>query len=231
MTLAGYRLIVFSVLLLPALYFGGLLGADLLRMRAERLAPQGDFLAAHRSLELAERLAPSIDPLFFLHADFLRRTLPRLPQDASEQRESLYALALEKLDAAQQRNPLRPQVPFIRGELLLENRPLAGAHARERAHAAFAKALALDPRFLPARLADARALREEGRLADARKRLLEGLDEAYPPTPLTTRYLQEAGAALQRAGEEERLEHLHSRYPFAFPAPAAAVHDTAAGDR
>ncbi len=68
--------------------------ADLLRMRAERLAPQGGFLAAHRSLELAERLAPG-DRHRCCSCTRIScgARIARLPQDASERRESLYALA------------------------------------------------------------------------------------------------------------------------------------------
>ena len=229
-TATGYRLIVLAMLLLPGIYFGGQLAGDALRMRAERVGLEGNFLRVHRDLELAERMAPGIDTLWFLHADFLRRAIAGLPTDAREQRASLYDVAMDKLATAERKNPLRAQVPFVRGMLLLENPELSGAAGREQAHAAFAAALALDPRFLAARLADVDALHQEGRERKARDRLLAGADEAYPHNPLLLNYLQEVAPVLEVTGQHTRLDALRARYSFAFP-PSAATQERRADHR
>lgn len=185
----GFRLLVVLVFTLPLMQFAGLALALNTVQRARAAMAQGHLRVANARFDLAETLAPGLDTLWYLHGDMLMRVLGRLPRGKQDaQRRILYALALKKLAHAQASNPLRAPTYVVRGDLYAHNPDLAGPAAWTLARAQYRKALQLNPRYLPARLALARLYTRRGDTSTALTVLKAGLGDWYPPTALTATY-------------------------------------------
>ncbi len=189
MSARGFHLLVVLVFILPLMQFASLALALNTAQRARAAMAQGHLRVANARFDLAETLAPGLDTTWYLHGEMLTRVLGQLPRGKQDaQRRILYALALKKLAHAQADNPLRPQIYTVRGDLYARNADLTGPTAWARAGVQYRKALQLDPRYLPARLALARLYARRGDAPQALATLKAGLGDWYPPTAMTADY-------------------------------------------
>jgi len=123
------------------------------QQRGKQLAGMAQLEQAHNAYLKAQRYTPLFDTVFTSDADLLRRSA-LLVQDRPPLAQSLQQEAQRNLARASWLNPLRPQSQYVQAKLYeqtLPDRPLPVV-------AAYANALKLDPRYLPARVALARYL-------------------------------------------------------------------------
>jgi tetratricopeptide (TPR) repeat protein len=85
----------------------------------------------------------------------------------------------EEIDATLALDPKNLRALALQGNVFFEVPRIAGGD-REKAEAAFRKAIEIDPHFTNARIDLARALIANGRYADARRELQQVLDEKTP---------------------------------------------------
>lgn len=200
--LSVYRLLVVLVLAIPAAWLVALGAAHLAYQQGHVHALKGRFLAAHESFNLAERLYPTMDIIYFTHADLYRYMLMALPATKQADREALFHAAEESLVLGEQLNPYRAQTYRVRGDLYASARELAGPGWSSRAEAEYKKAIALNPRFFAARENYARLLIRLGRMKDAHALLETGLREWYPEHPALAAYLSLAAGVRERQGDK-----------------------------
>lgn len=200
--LSVYRLLVVLVLAIPAAWFVALGSAYLTYQQGHAHASKGRFLAAHESFNLAERLYPEMDIIYFTHADLYRYMLMPLPATKQADREALFHAAEESLARGEQLNPYRAQTYWVRGDLYASAQDLAGPEWSSRAEAEYKKAIALNPRFFAARENYARLLIRLGRMKDAHALLETGLREWYPEHPVLAPYLSLAAGVRERQGDK-----------------------------
>lgn len=200
--LSVYRLLVVLVLAIPAAWLVALGSAYLAYQQGHAHASKGRFLAAHESFNLAERLYPEMDIIYFTHADLYRYMLMPLPATKQADREALFRAAEESLARGEQLNPYRAQTYWVRGDLYASARELAGPEWSSRAEAEYKKAIALNPRFFAARENYARLLIRLGRMKDAHALLETGLREWYPEHPALAPYLSLAAGVRERQGDK-----------------------------
>lgn len=205
----AYRVISFLVILLPLMYFAALGTSTILTYKARNLMAQSRWVDASETLSRAAQLMPTSDLVLITHADLLRQAITQLPRDASE-RTTLFREALFLLKDAEKQNPLRPQVFFIRGLLYGQNPDLAGSDWAARAAHAYATALKRDPLAFWARETYAGLLMWQGKSAQAKQILEEGVDYQYLGTAAVS-YLVFLARARRQAGEIERATILEKK--------------------
>ncbi|MHB8535237.1 MAG: O-antigen ligase family protein [Sulfuricaulis sp.] len=195
-----FPLIVFLLVLLPALYFVALGLANSYYDKALALAREGNLQLADQSLDAAERLTPADDRMLIAHADLYRHAIALLPPDDVSSRRPLFESALKFLDKAQQADRLRGLSYVIRGRLYQQYPELAGDNSYELAAEAFRHALALNPRLFQGRMDYALLLLQHGNKDEARQSLEQGVQYEYPDIPdliplysLTAKLRREAG--------------------------------------
>ena len=132
-----------------AWHFGTLVAAQQALARGRALAAAADLERAHESLVLAQRLAPAMDNPWLTDADLLQRSARLLP-DRPNLAADLLDRARKKATEALHRNPYRPQSHAVLARIHQQRQQPA------QALAAWQRALDVDPRFLPARIALAR---------------------------------------------------------------------------
>ncbi|MBK1726847.1 hypothetical protein CKO13_07405, partial [Halorhodospira neutriphila] len=174
----------------------------------------GDYEAAEHAFLTAQRRWGWADPPWLHHAELYQRLLAQVPAAEAELRRELMAEAMRLLDTARDRNPLRAQIPTLRGELRRDYPELTEGSPR----AAFRRALALNPRAVSARLAYARLLRQEEGDEAARAVLEAGVELRYgqkaAPLPLyqvTAEARSAMGDPEGAAAMRERIESLRER--------------------
>jgi tetratricopeptide (TPR) repeat protein len=213
LTRRGYRLIVVLASLFPLLYFGSIAYAVYEAKRAHTLAQEGRFPEADSALERAYRIYPTADNVLVNRADIYRHVLTQLPRDPSRERRALFDDAHEFLERAQALNSLRPLTFLVKARLLEQNPDLRAAGGEAAIEEAYRRALALNPRFYPARHAYAQYLEAAGRPEVAHRVLEEGIDQflvphvdVMPYLALTARYRRAAGDAKGAAELGARME-------------------------
>ncbi len=173
----------------------------------------GEYEAAERDFRRARQRWDWPDPPWVHHADAYRQALSGVPKEETALRRDLIERAFALLDAAEQRNPLRPPIYALRGVLRRDHPALTDGSAR----AAFERALELDPRAVQARLAYAQLLRQASGDAAALELLEQGLAYSYgqPPRQLYAAALQ----MRQATGDTEGAEALRQRLEATLSVP------------
>jgi O-antigen ligase len=208
----GWRMLLVVSFFFPMVYFISAPASIYYTNKGVALAAQGNLLEAEEALVLASGLYPFADNIYISQADLYRYMLTLIPAEAGEDRKRIYGAAHALLDRAERLNGYRPLNPLVRGRLYAENRELAGDDASRLAIEAWRRALVLNPRFYPARVAWANLLIAEGDTAAARRLVEDGLREAYLVHEGIVPYFALAGrlraAAGDRAGAEEMGERI-----------------------
>lgn len=212
MSAGAWRALLVTTFFFPAVYFISAPASIHYTDKGIALAAQGDLLEAEESLLRASAFYPFADNIYISQADLYRYMLTLMPANTGKDRKRIYDAAHALLDRAEGLNRFRPLNHLVRGRLYAENRELAGDSAVRMAVAGWRRALALNPRFYPARVAWANLLIAEGDTAAARALVEEGLREYYlvhegivPYFALVGRLRADAG---DRAGAEEMGERI-----------------------
>ena len=165
-------------------YFSSVSLSAFYNLEAKKLFREHHYQQANALFLRAQRLAPLMDSPLFNHANLLRIGAERLESVSKQEKaQMLRQLAFSQLQKAEKLNPLRPQIPHIRGLLYRKSQP-------EKAKRAFTRALQLDPRFLHARIQLAEMLHDEHKLNRAMKALYEGVNYNYPVNEVLLEYMQ-----------------------------------------
>jgi len=213
MTRRGFRTLVILIAAIPILHFASLTAGLRAVDQARADLDAGHLVMADRALNRAEILAPALDTTWYVHARMLVQSMRLLARAGkTEQRRTLYDLALEKLARAEALNPLRPQIYKERGDLYAENADLAGSDAVALAESQYREALKHDPRYLPARSALARLLAEHGRAKEAGSVLVRGLDYWQPYSRKIVHYIKQTAQTLSAAGDMKTRSEILRRY-------------------
>ena len=199
-----YVISLTGIVLILVTYFVSISLSQYYNQQAKQLMIQHKFKEANNTFLKSQQLGPLMDNPFFSHADMLRRGANQLLQ-VHKQRQAnlLLALALDKLNQAEKRNPLRPQIFHIRGLILKATQP-------DKAKQQFEKALKLDPRFLFSRIQLAELLHQENHLKAAMEVLYEGVNYTYPTNKAMLEYMQLFAKYSREAGVDSFAQHLES---------------------
>jgi tetratricopeptide (TPR) repeat protein len=208
----GWRILLVTGFLFPAVYFISAPASIYYTDKGVALAAQGHLIEAENALIRASGFYPFADNIYISQADLYRYMLTLIPVEFGAERRRLYDAAFSLLDRAERLNAYRPLNFLVRGRLYAENPDLAGADAVRMAAGAFERALALNPRFYPARVAWATLLIAGNDTAAARALVEAGLREFYMVHEGIVPYFALAGrlraAAGDRAGAEEMGERI-----------------------
>ena len=171
---------------------------------AKKLMLQNKYQDSNALFLKAQTLAPLMDNPFFSHADLLRRGANKLLSiEKYNQATALLSLAHNKLNKAEELNPLRPQTHHIRG-LIYERDQI------EKAKTEFEKALKLDPRFLFSRIRLAKLLHQQNQLKKAMEVLYDGVNYNYPVNKVMLEYMTLFAKLSREAGVESFALHLEA---------------------
>jgi O-antigen ligase len=172
----------------------------------------GRLEKAQRLVERVRAWLPSDDRAPWLQARIALDRAISEPEAGIPEQTATYAQILGHLDAAEALNPLRPQIPMLRAQT---KRRLEAAAGTEEPWADYARALALDPRYVEAREALAESLLGTGRVAEAHRILVEGLKHDYEPLESLPGYLELTRAVCEAVGDghnAERAEKALARF-------------------
>jgi tetratricopeptide (TPR) repeat protein len=214
----GWRSLLVAGFFFPVVYFISAPASVYYTDKGVALAAQGRLLEAEDALVRASGLYPFADNIYISQADLYRYMLTLMPVEFGEERRRLYDAAFSLLDRAERLNAYRPLNFLVRGRLYAENTDLAGADAGRMATGAFERALALNPRFYPARVAWANLLIAGNDTAAARALVEAGLREFYLVHEGIVPYFALAGRLRAAAGDRAGAEAMGERIKAAMAA-------------
>lgn len=136
---------------------------------------QGTFPEAADSFAKARALWSLPDSAWYLQARTHLSALEHGSELSTSLKKELVGRALELLDEADERNPLRPATPMIRGQL----RALYPDLTEGSAESAFRESLARDPRFVDARYFLSLLLERRGKTTEAKNLVERGVTMSY----------------------------------------------------
>jgi O-antigen ligase len=201
---AAFVAVVMLLAFAPISYFGSVSVSDQLFKRGLGLAMIGKLRDADAAFTWSERLLSYDDKVLVTHADLYRQVLHEVAAANETERRSLYEAALAMLDEAETANPYRPLNLAVRAQILEENPDLSGPDWRGEAEGAYARALALDPRFINTRMAYARLLLSAGRAMEAYGVLDAGMVYWYAPGVALLRYYDFTARLARQNGQNAR---------------------------
>jgi len=214
----GWRALLVTGFFFPAVYFFSAPASIYYTDKGVALAAQGRLLEAEAALVRASGLYPFADNIYISQADLYRYMLTLMPVEFGADRRRLYDAALSLLDRAERLNAYRPLNFLVRGRLYAENPDLAGADAVPMATGAFERALALNPRFYPARVAWANLLIAGNDTAAAKALVETGLRQFYMVHEGIVPYFALAGRLRAAAGDRAGAEEMGKRIKTAMAA-------------
>ncbi|MBL4762443.1 MAG: O-antigen ligase family protein, partial [Gammaproteobacteria bacterium] len=166
----------------------------------------GDAGKAEQYLTWSQRIFNHDDRALFLYALIHERILNEVNDIKPERRAELYRNALILLKGAEKINPLRPNIAFIRAQLIHNNPELSGHSWRLLAVKNYQHSIAIDPRFIPGRKAYAELLVENNQLNEATKLLRTGIKYFNPPTMETLNFYLYALELFKKAGDTNGIK-------------------------
>jgi O-antigen ligase len=208
--------IIFLLLaFVPASFYFELGRSGLFQKQSEAYRSDGQLADAIESLEKASSASPESDFYHYSLAGlwFLKTQKTDSPPTSTELKS-----ALERLQTAENLNPLRPHPNVIRGRILetfkLSRLPAgSGDHKRlaELIESEYETALSKNPFYLDARFYLARFLLKQNRIGEGLEILEKGLTKSYPYEPLTVNYYRLTAEIRRIAGDEAGYERLMDR--------------------
>lgn len=186
-----------------ALAIGGLTVASAITVLAFEAYNEGDL---DRAASLVSRLPgwlPFDDRIPYLEASLVLGRHQGGEASDDQSASAAFGLILGRLSRAEQLNPLRPSIPYLRARARLALGPPADSDA---VLVDFNKALTLRPRYFEARLRYAETLIALGRVQEAHGLLVEGLKFAYSPYQGLADYYRFTEAVCTELGDEQNAE-------------------------
>lgn len=204
-----YALLLSLAALLSLGYFFSIGVSVYQSARAADLVAREQWEQAERALILAERWWSDADAPRLARADLYRQVMLRVEDET--QKRALFRDAVNLLARAEARNPLRPNTYLLRADLYREARAFTGPAGDARAEADLRRALALDPRYYPARVRYALFLLERGREPEAAGVLEAGTHYRYLGSAGIVPYLDLTAQLRARRGDDEGAAELRRR--------------------
>jgi O-antigen ligase/tetratricopeptide (TPR) repeat protein len=204
----AFRAISVIAVIMPMLYLAGVGVAMHQYNRGLYLVGMGEGDEALKCFRVAGSFWRSSDAPYFCQATVIKLKLQQISKGDFADRKTEFERAETLLSEAEKRNPLRPEIYYMRGLLYLENRDLAGPSGTEKAAANFEKALKLNPLFYHARVAYASLLGKAGKEQEALKVLKDGLHYTYTLNADILPYLKMSAKVLERFADYENLKGL-----------------------
>jgi O-antigen ligase len=208
--------IIFLLLaLIPASFYFDLGRSGLFQKQSEAYRSDGQLADAIKSLEKASSASPGSD---FYHYSLAGLWLLKSQETGATPTSTELKSALERLQTAENLNPLRPHTHVIRGRIL-ETFKLprlsagSGEHRKlaEFIESEYEKALRKNPFYLDARFYLARFLLKQNRVEEGLTILERGLSKSYPYESLTVNYYRLTAEIRRIAGDEAGYERLMNR--------------------
>ncbi len=166
-----------------------------------RTLERGNFAEAAQLFTTARAFWSQPDYPWYLQANANVVALREANDISPDQRMRLVNHTNQLLDEARDRNPLRPEVPFIRGQLRKAEPDLTA----ETAAQAFEHALSLNPRYIRARYELALLWAQAGERKRAADLVNEGLRLRYTGG-IDTRLLDELAEALRQGTPPDQVD-------------------------
>ena len=169
---------------------------------------RGYYAEAAENFTTARVIWSDLDAPWYMHADLLLKAMRAEHSIAEAERRELVARAVELLDQAEKRNPLRPHTPLIRGLLQADHPDLMSGQAED----SLGRAVMLDPRNIEARYALSQVIANNGRPEEALQLIEHGLAinfaDYVKTTPLRRREIVlrrrlEGGGTIDGAGSAD----------------------------
>lgn len=205
-----YYLSVIGLVAIPLIFFVTLAASMEVSSQAKALERENKMLQAHERYNLARSLAPLMDIHYFVHADFLRRSIESVPETRPDEKQKLANLALELLSKAKKLNPLRPQTYYILGLLYRDSTIGNKEENTKLALDAFQKTLLANPRHIPARLDIAKILYEHDKKKAALSVLIEGTKYPFRPSRTSIYYINKMADLFTEIGDKKQADHFRA---------------------
>lgn len=210
-TRKGWNLLVILLFIFPLSYMTALGLSAYYNEKARNFLLEGDVEAADLALIKSEHLTPSSDIPLITRALIYRAVLLEKTSLDEEKRRDIYTEANNALNLAQDINPYRSQVFFVRGLLLGENPDFSAPDVSQKTEEAYKKSIHLDPRNFEARLAYATFMAKHGEQNYAFDLLKAGVHHWYYPSLKVIPYYSATAAAFDNAGDKENAEQLRTK--------------------
>ncbi len=172
---------------------------------------KGNTELAVKHLATAKRFWPVNDFNWYMEGEVIRIGLKEDGQLNGGQKKELLSLARESFEKAAELNPLRAAAPHKHGLLLEQNLQKGKILQSETLMALYQKALAIDPRYYPARLDLARVYSEQGLEAKVPELLEDGLRYHYYDSVSLIPYLAVARHYREIRGDIDGVKELDDR--------------------
>lgn len=209
--LGVYRTVVSLVVLTGVVYWLSHALANYAIQEAVHLASAGELDAADEALSRAQRLSPDSEMTLVARAELYRNVITAAPASALEDKRRLFRSAMEALDRAEQLNPYRADISFLRARLQWLVKDMAGEDWKEKMVRDYERAIQLQPRFFTARTELAVFRLEQGEYDKARQVLERGMAYNYVGQERVFPYYRLTAALRRKAGDVNGARELDMR--------------------
>ncbi|MDI9244473.1 O-antigen ligase family protein [Marinobacter sp. CHS3-4] len=206
------RIVLLVLASSPALFYFDIGRSGLYQKQAEAYRAEDQLTAAMESMDEASSASPGADYYHYSVAGlwFLKARQSEAPPNSAELEE-----ALERLETAEDLNPLRPHPNMFRARIL-ETFKLpqleAGSSEHDRLAALieseYMKSMEKNPFYLDARFYLARFLLKQNRIEEGLKTLEKGMGKPYLYSPLTVNYYRLTAEIRRISGDQAGYESL-----------------------
>lgn len=206
-----YRVLVSLVVLIGLAYWASHSLANYAVQDAVKLATHRDFDGADAALSRAQRLSPESDAAYVARAELYRNVIGATPASDNLDRQHLFVSANQALDRAEQLNPYRADIPFLRARLCWLMKTQCGADWQEQTTRDYQQAIRIQPRFFTARVELAMFWLERGKQDQARALLEQGMAYGYVAQENIIPYFRLTAALRRQAGDVAGARELEQR--------------------
>lgn len=168
---------------------------------SEQLA-RGSYALAAKEFTTARGIWSDLDAPWYMHAEALLKAMRENDAIADTRQRALVTRAADLLDEAEERNPLRPHTPLIRGLLQADHPEMVDGEAEK----SLRRSVELDPRNIEARYALSQVIARKGRTGEALRLIEEGLTINFADHVNTTPLRKREVLLRQRLEEGESID-------------------------
>lgn len=209
--LSIYRSLLLLVVIAGTGYWISQALANYAFQEAVQLVKEGELDRADTALTRAHRLSPDSEMVLVARAELYRHVIVAASSSATEEKERLFASAIETLDRAGELNPYRADISFLRARLLWLVKTAAGDNWKQQTVRGYEQSIRLQPRFYTARAELASFWLEQNEVAKARAVLEQGMAYEYLSQERVLPYYRLTAVLRRQAGEIEGAQQLEQR--------------------